>query len=93
MIPYLHAEVIRVRRTSVAYFPWVGVLLALMTIVLSAGVQSAGYISVPFSWQVMYFTGMAAPLMMLMAALSEQRERRACGGGASTSGRIAQLAC
>ena len=68
MIPYLHAEVIRVRRTSVAYFPWVGILLALMTIVLSAGVQSAGYISVPFSWQVMYFTGMAAPLMMLMAA-------------------------
>ena len=81
MIPYLHAEVIRVRRTSVAYFPWVGVLLALMTIVLSAGVQSAGYISVPFSWQVMYFTGMAAPLMMLMAALSEQRERRARHGG------------
>ena len=81
MIPYLHAEVIRVRRTSVAYFPWLGVLLALMTVVLSAGVQSAGYISVPFSWQVMYFTGMAAPLMMLMAALSEQRERRARHGG------------
>lgn len=83
---YLRAEAIRLKSSSVLYFSLIGLLLSVLSVVLSTGARGAGYDSMPFSWQVMYVTGMAAPLMMLLAALSEQRERAARNGGISWRG-------
>ena len=64
---YFRAEAIRLKSSSVLYFSLIGLLLSVLSVVLSTGARGAGYDSMPFSWQVMYVTGMAAPLMMLLA--------------------------
>ncbi|MDO5077207.1 hypothetical protein [Corynebacterium sp.] len=83
---YLRAEALRLKGSSVLYFAGIGVLICISGVMLSAGAQSAGFQSNPLAWQAMYVTGMAAPLMMLLAGLSEQRERVARNGGIAWRG-------
>lgn len=78
---HLLAEAKRLKNSASAYFSFVGLIFGLLTVVLSFGSRASGFESAGFSWQVLYFTGMAAPLMMLLAALSEFRDRKARNGG------------
>lgn len=83
---YLKVEAIRLKASPVLYFSLIGMLFAALSLTLSVGAQTAGFQSAPYSWQVMYFTGMAAPLMMVLAGMSEQREHRARNGGIAWRG-------
>lgn len=74
---HLRAEALRLRGSASAWFSLLGLLIGVLSILLSGGTRAAGFESAVFSWQVMYFTGMAAPLMMVLAALQESRDKNA----------------
>lgn len=77
----LRAELLRTRHSAVQWFPLVGLLLGVVSSGLATAVAGAPDVDIIVSWQGMYVTGMAMPLMALLAALAEGRERRArCGG-------------
>lgn len=74
---HLRAELIRLKGSAALWFSLIGLLVGGLSILLSGGARAAGFESAVFSWQVMYFTGMAAPLMMVLAAIQESRDRKA----------------
>ncbi|WJZ01875.1 hypothetical protein [Corynebacterium freiburgense] len=86
LLQYVRVEGIRLQSSPVLYFSLIGLIFGALSLVLSVGAQNAGFQSAAFSWQVMYFTGMAAPLMMVLAGLSEQRELAARNGGITWRG-------
>ncbi|WP_367404853.1 hypothetical protein [Kocuria marina] len=76
----VRAEAVRAKGSAAAAFPWVGILLA--------GISTAGILITPENqeraallWQTLYVTGMAAPLMTLLAGLTTARETTARDGG------------
>ena len=92
---HLRAEFIRLKRSATLWFSLIGLLIGVLSILLSGGTRAAGFESAVFSWQVMYFTGMAAPLMMVLAAIQESRDKNARMAGLAWRGanpRYAQLA-
>ncbi|MDO4631838.1 MAG: hypothetical protein Q4A82_06105 [Corynebacterium sp.] len=91
----LQAELVRLKNSASVWFSCVDLVFGVLTIVLSAEARTAGFESASFSWQVIYFTGLAGPLMMVLAALSEIRDRMARNGGVQWRGldmRMVQLA-
>ncbi|MFD1718542.1 hypothetical protein [Georgenia deserti] len=90
LVPAIRAEVIRAKGSAAAALPWVGVVIA--------GISFAGILITPESqeraallWQTLYVTGMAAPLLTLLAGLTTARESAARDGGTiwrATSPRI-----
>lgn len=76
----VRAEAVRAKGSAAAALPWVGILLA--------GISTAGILITPENqeraallWQTLYVTGMAAPLMTLLAGLTTARETTARDGG------------
>ncbi|MGV0437244.1 hypothetical protein ACUY2R_09895 [Corynebacterium mastitidis] len=77
----LRAELLRTRRSAVAWLPLLGVLIGGLSVVLPAVASDRRDAAVLLSWQGMYITGMAAPLTALFCVLAERRECAArCGG-------------
>ena len=76
-----HSELIRLKNSSPARFSLVGLIFGFLTVLLSSGSRAAGLESASFSWQVMYFTALAGPLMMLLGSLVENRDAKARNGG------------
>lgn len=77
----IRAELIRTRHSAVQWFPAVGLVLGAISSALAIATAGAPNADVIIFWQSMYVTGMAMPLMALLAALAETRERRARSGG------------
>lgn len=77
----IRAELIRTRHSAVQWFPAVGLVLGAISSALAIATAGAASADVIIFWQSMYVTGMAMPLMALLAALAETRERRARSGG------------
>ena len=76
----VRAEAVRAKGSAAAALPWVGILLA--------GISAAGILITPENqeraallWQTLYVTGMAAPLMTLLAGVTTARETTARDGG------------
>ena len=76
----IRAEAVRTKGSAAAALPWVGIILA--------GISTAGILITPENqeraallWQTLYVTGMAAPLMTLLAGLTTVRETTARDGG------------
>ncbi|MEJ4099748.1 hypothetical protein V5S96_05150 [Corynebacterium mastitidis] len=77
----LRAELLRTRRSAVAWLPLLGLLVGGLSVLLPVVASGRHDASVLLSWQGMYVTGMAAPLTALFCVLAERRERAArCGG-------------
>lgn len=89
---HLSAEWIRLKGSVGAWFSLVGLLFGILSILLSGGARAAGFESAVFSWQVMYFTGMAAPLMMVLAGIQEARDRSSRSAGLGWRGAHARYA-
>ena len=80
LLPALRAETVRTKGSAAAFLPWIGIILA--------GISAAGILITPESqekaallWQTLYVTGMAAPLLTLLAGLTTARETAARDGG------------
>lgn len=80
LLPTVRAEEIRTRGSAASYLPVIGIVIA--------GISAAGIIITPDSqeraallWQTLYVTGMATPLMTLLAGLTTSREQAAREGG------------
>ena len=94
LVSAVRAEIVRTRGSAAAYLPWLGLVIA--------GISFAGILITPDSqeraallWQTLYVTGMAAPLLTLLAGLTTVRETAAREGGTlwrATSPRVIVLA-
>lgn len=94
LVSALRAESVRTKWSAAAALPWIGSIIA--------GISFAGIFITPESqekatlmWQTLYVTGMAAPLMTLLAGLTTAREAAAREGGTiwrATNPRITFLA-
>jgi len=94
LVAAVRAEIVRTRGSAAAYLPGLGLVIA--------GISFAGILITPDSqeraallWQTLYVTGMAAPLLTLLAGLTTAREAAAREGGTlwrPTSPRIIVLA-
>ncbi|AOS62214.1 ABC-2 family transporter permease [Actinoalloteichus hymeniacidonis] len=94
LLAAVRAETVRTRGSAAAYLPWLGLVIA--------GISFAGILITPDSqeraallWQTLYATGMAAPLLTLLAGLTTAREVAAREGGTewrATNTRIIVLA-
>jgi len=80
LLPTVRAEEIRTRGSAASHLPVIGIVIA--------GISAAGIIITPDSqeraallWQTLYVTGMATPLMTLLAGLTTSREQAARKGG------------
>lgn len=79
-VPALRAEVVRSRGSAAALLPLIGLVVAAIStagvfVTPHSGEQAALY------WHALYVTGMAAPLMSLLAGLTTVRESAAREGG------------
>lgn len=77
----IQAELIRTRNSALQWFPLVGLLIGVISSTFSFWSSGADDASGVLSWQAMFVTGMAAPLLALLGGLSEDRERSARNGG------------
>lgn len=77
----IQAELIRTRNSTLQWFPLVGLLIGVISSTFSFWSSGADDASGVLSWQAMFVTGMAAPLLALLGGLSEDRERSARNGG------------
>lgn len=94
LVSAVRAEIVRTRGSAAAYLPWLGLVVA--------GISSAGILITPENqeraallWQTLYVTGMAAPLLTLLAGLTTAREAAAREGGTlwrGTSPRVIVMA-
>lgn len=80
LIRAIRAEIVRTRGSAASMLPWVGLVLA--------GISAAGILITPESqeraallWQTLFVTGMASPLLVLLAGLTTAREDAARDGG------------
>src|SRR5690625_4265859 len=80
LVAAVRAEIVRTRGSAAAYLPGLGLVIA--------GISFAGILITPDSqeraallWQTLYVTGMAAPLLTLLAGLTTAREAAAREGG------------
>jgi len=79
-IAVVRAEAVRTKGSAAASLPWIGLIVA--------GISFAGILITPQSqeraallWQTLYVTGMAAPVMVLLASQVVARETNARAGG------------
>lgn len=77
----IQAELIRVKATAVVWFPAIGLLIGVLSSLFSLWSSNATDASGLLSWQAMYVTGMAAPILALLAGLAETREKKSRHGG------------
>ncbi|MDO4929360.1 MAG: hypothetical protein Q3976_09955 [Corynebacterium sp.] len=77
LVGHLRAELLRWNKSSTAYFSLIGLIFGALSILLAQATRAAGFESAAYNWQVMYFTGIAAPMMMIVAALQESRDKKA----------------
>lgn len=77
----LGAELLRTKSSAAHWFPLMGLVIGLLSTTFSLWSSGAHDSSGILSWQAMYVTGMAAPLLALLAGLVETRERTARSGG------------
>lgn len=77
----LRAELARTRWSAAAFLPASGLFLALMSTGFAGLARLNGTIEALLSWQALYATGLAAPLMALLAGLAVHREQMARSGG------------
>lgn len=77
----VRAELIRLKSSTLQWFPLIGLLIGLLSSTFSLWSSGAHDASGILSWQAMYVTGIAAPILALLAGLAETREKKARYGG------------
>lgn len=77
----LGAELLRTKSSAIQWFPIIGLLIGIFSSTFSLWSSGAHDASGVLSWQAMYITGMAAPILALLAGLAEAREKKARSGG------------
>ena len=76
----IYAEAIRIKHTFLAWYPLAGAVFGLLSVGTSTLVSGQGFQSAPYSWMVVYTTGLAAPTVALAASLTQRREHQARSG-------------
>ena len=77
----IHAEFLRIKGSTLQWFPFIGLVIGVVSSTLAFWSSGQHDASGALSWQAMYVTGMAAPLLALMASLAEDREKSNRYGG------------
>lgn len=77
----IRAEFIRLKSSALQWFPLIGLFIGLLSSTFSLWSSGAHDASGILSWQAMYITGIAAPILALLAGLAETREKKARYGG------------
>lgn len=78
---HLRVELLRTKHSAAGYMPLVGLVLGLVAVAFSAAARLNGNLYLLLGWQALYVTGLAAPLMALLAGLVATRETAAREGG------------
>lgn len=77
----IQSEFVRTKGSAVQWFPliglWIGIISSTLAFWSAEGHDASGALA----WQAMYVTGMAAPLLALLAGLAEDREKANRYGG------------
>lgn len=88
----LVAELIRTKSSSAAWITLTGLIFALLSSGFAETVKLSGDVHALLNWQGLYATGLAGPVMTLIAGLVWEREKNAREGGTSwRSARRAQV--
>lgn len=77
----IRAEFLRLKSSALQWFPLIGLLIGVISSTFSLWASGAHDASGILSWQAMYVTGLAGPLLALLAGLAETREKTARYGG------------
>lgn len=72
----IQAEIVRTKGSAVQWFPLIGLWIGITSSTLAFWSAEGHDASGALAWQAMYVTGMAAPLLALLAGLAEDREKR-----------------
>ncbi len=77
----IQAEIVRTKGSAVQWFPLIGLSIGITSSTLAFWSAEGHDASGALAWQAMYVTGMAAPLLALLAGLAEDREKANRYGG------------
>lgn len=77
----LVAELIRTKGSSAAWITLTGLIFALLSSGFAEAVRLSGDVHALLNWQGLYATGLAGPVMTLIAGLVWEREKNAREGG------------
>ncbi|MDK4206920.1 hypothetical protein [Corynebacterium pseudodiphtheriticum] len=77
----IQAEIVRTKGSAVQWFPLIGLWIGITSSTLAFWSAEGHDASGALGWQAMYVTGMAAPLLALLAGLAEDREKANRYGG------------
>ena len=77
----IQAEIVRTKGSAVQWFPLIGLWIGITSSTLAFWSAEGHDASGALAWQAMYVTGMAAPLLALLAGLAEDREKANRYGG------------
>lgn len=77
----IHAELMRTRGSSALWITLSGLIFVLFSNGFAEAVKLSGNVQALLNWQGLYVTGIAAPMMTLMAGLVHEREKKAREGG------------
>ena len=81
----IQAEIVRTKGSAVQWFPLIGLWIGITSSTLAFWSAEGHDASGALGWQAMYVTGMAAPLLALLAGLAEDREKANRYGGTGSS--------